>query len=359
MRALFVAAALPSLSVGADPWASLRLSYFPGRDDCNPTYRPLDFGDIALVVNCQWSMANVEEVLAELERAQRRAVLSDHFILYRSEAALDLYRRYRGVLALFYAADEPLWKAVSGTATTPGAISAQIDSAATVARVNATIATVGQKITKFRSIAGDVPVFVNEAKPIFNQFDRNYNISGGDPSKVWTNFTLHAVNTMHEYNRNFLVALGFEFDFYGFDWYDSTNVTENTITFDAILTGLKTTMPNTQHHRYVLYPFLIQDDFGAYNRQEFLMNRAIVDLALGSWGNGTSYNGFESFYNVALLFVWTGTKEMRAKKTLPECEQYLLDTPPAGFALLETLGRALDRGWRDMPTARSGADVLV
>ena len=174
--------------------APLRLTFFPGRDDCNPSYRPFEFSNLALVVNCQWSMNNVEQVLANLSATNRRAILSDSFILYRTPADMAVYKKYKHVFAMFYAQvqchclrahfdsdfcvqDEGIYRAVSNGTYLPSEINERIDSPETVQRVDAMIAQISAKIDKLKSITADidtpeshVPVFVNEAKPILHVY---------------------------------------------------------------------------------------------------------------------------------------------------------------------------------------------
>ena len=76
---------------------------------------------------------------------------------------------------------------------------------------------------------------------------------------------------------------------------------------------------------HVLFPFVTKDDYDGYDRDEFLMNTEYVSFA-------SSANARKAApYNIALLFVWTGTKKMSSKvsKTIKDCETYLNATPPA------------------------------
>jgi len=85
-------------------------------------------------------------------------------------------------------------------------------------------------------------------------------------------------------------------------------------------------LPKAGKHRHVhvLFPFVTKDDYDGYDRDEFLMNTEYVSFA-------SSVNARKAApYNIALLFVWTGTKKMSIKvsKTIKDCETYLNATPP-------------------------------
>jgi len=177
-------------------------------------------------------------------------------------------------------------------------------------------------------------VLINEAKPVLNIWDHNFNVSGGSNTSVWTNFTLNTVQKMYIFNKMMFERVGHNIDAYGFDWYDSMNVTDNKKAIKGILAGLQD-MPNAQHHRYFVFPFVIKDDFNVsspqqMNRDEFMMNKAIYELAR------------ESANKISLLVVWVGTKEFSSADTIITAEQYLNATPPASFVLVQQIGATAD-----------------
>lgn len=342
--AFFFSAALTA----AHQWSGHRVlvSYFPGRDDCKPYYRPLAFGQLALVVNCQWSMGSVQSVLAELRTASRRAILSDSFIESRTPADMAIYREYKDVIAAYYAVDEPLYGAITAgnPPLIPSELNAVIDTPAWQKRVDDKIAEVGRRIALFKSISNEtdtpeshVPVIVNEAKPIMNWYDGNFNVHGNNRS-MWSNYTLGTVEKMHSFQLDFFEKLGSEIDIYGFDWYDSVNVTDNSITIASILGGLQQ-MPKAEKHRYLLFPFAIKDDYNSstvtssntMDRSEFEMNSAIFELAM------------RPHNKVSLLMMWVGTPEFSGAETIIDGEAYLNATPPASFTITRNIGEALDR----------------
>ena len=207
----------------ADRWSpsswlapgQLHVTYFPGRDDCHPYYRPLRWGTLAFVVNCQWTMDNVRGVLQQLRQEGRKAILSDSFLLSRSDADMAVYRDFADVFACYYARDEPLWGALTYGGISPTELNQVIGKPEWQKRVDNTIEEVAQRIAKLKTISNtSVPIMVNEAKPILDIFDHNFNVSGNSSSQ-WSNFTLATVKKMHAFNVQFFERLGKDIDIYG------------------------------------------------------------------------------------------------------------------------------------------------
>ena len=101
-------------------------------------------------------MDNVESILDDLNRTNRKAILSDSLIMARTDANMAVYRKYKHVMAMYYAQDEGLFSAVSNYSFTPAEINEHIDSPETLKRVDAMIATIGAKVAKYKSISADI-----------------------------------------------------------------------------------------------------------------------------------------------------------------------------------------------------------